>query len=298
MKRQEILEAVRRQSQPSVLIVGGGINGAGLFRELALQGVAVLLVEKSDFCAACSAASGRVIHGGLRYLENGEFRLVRESLLERNRLLVNAPHYVKPLPATIPMYSWLGGMRYAAQQFLHLKSQPGDRGALVIKAGLTLYDLFAGDQQVLPHHHFELRRAARARRPLLNPRALCTATYYDAQLTYAERLCLELILDGEAACPDAHALNYVRLLSASGDRVTLQDELTGETLTVQPKIVVNATGAWIDLTNRAMQRPNSVHRRHQRLASGGGSPGVVGSHAGADAPFRQLGRAHHHLLPD
>lgn len=255
MERQEILDAIGRQPKVSVLIVGGGINGAGVFRDLALQGVDMLLVDKSDFCAACSAASGRVIHGGVRYLENGEFRLVREALLERNRLLVNAPHYVKPLPATIPMYGWFSGIFYAFKQFLHLKSKPGDRGALIIKAGLIMYDLFAGNQQILPHHRFEFRGAARAKRPLLNPRILCTATYYDAKLTYAERLCLELVLDGEAASPNAHALNYVRVSGASGDTVTLKDEVTGATVDVQPGIVVNASGAWIDFTNRAMQRP-------------------------------------------
>lgn len=255
MNRKDILDTIRRQPKVSVLIVGGGINGAGVFRELALQGIDVLLVEKSDFCAACSASSGRVVHGGVRYLENGEFRLVREALLERNRLLVNAPHYVKPLPATIPMYGWFSGMFYALKQFFHLKSKPGDRGALIIKAGLLMYDAFAGDQQILPHHRFEWGHAAHARRPLLNPRVVCTATYYDAKLTYAERLCLELLLDGEAASSNAHALNYIRVDSAFGDSVTLKDELTGETLEIQPQIVVNATGAWIDFTNRAMQRP-------------------------------------------
>ena len=75
---------------------------AGLFRDLALQGVDVLLVDKSDFCTGASAASSRMIHGGLRYLEFGEFRLVRESLKDRNLLLASAAHYVKPLPTTIP----------------------------------------------------------------------------------------------------------------------------------------------------------------------------------------------------
>jgi len=81
-----------------------------LFYELALQGIDVLLVEKSDFCSGTSAAMTRVIHGGLRYLENAEFRLVRESLRERNRLLRNAPHYVKPLPTTIPIFNWMSGI--------------------------------------------------------------------------------------------------------------------------------------------------------------------------------------------
>jgi len=116
--RGERLEAIRRQPEVSVLIVGGGINGVGLLRELALQGVDALLVEKSDFCSGASSASTRVIHGGLRYLENGEFRLVRESLRERNRLLKNAPHYVRPLPTAIPIFSWADGLFSALGKFL------------------------------------------------------------------------------------------------------------------------------------------------------------------------------------
>ncbi|MCT7264616.1 FAD-dependent oxidoreductase, partial [Salmonella enterica] len=77
-----------------VCVVGGGINGISVFRELALQGVNVLLVEKHDYCSGASAALSRMVHGGLRYLENGEFSLVRESLAERDRLLKNAPHLV------------------------------------------------------------------------------------------------------------------------------------------------------------------------------------------------------------
>jgi glycerol-3-phosphate dehydrogenase len=254
MTRQEILDAIRRKPEVSVLIIGGGINGAGLFRELALQGADVLLVEKSDFCAGASAASGRVIHGGLRYLENSEFRLVRESLRERKRLLANAPHYVKPLAATIPIYSWTGGLLYAIKQFLGLPSKPGDRGALILKVGLTLYDLLAGKQPGLSPHRFEWRRAALERRPQINPHIVCTATYYDAKLTYAERLCLELVLDAEAFSPQAEALNYVRAYGAAGDIVTLQDVISGEMIEVKPKIVVNATGAWIDFTNHALQR--------------------------------------------
>src|SRR5581483_11933361 len=92
-----------------VLILGGGINGAGVLRELALNGIDALLVDQSDFSAGATSASSRMIHGGLRYLENGELRLVRESLSERNRLLRNAPHAVKPLPTTIPIFTrWSG----------------------------------------------------------------------------------------------------------------------------------------------------------------------------------------------
>jgi glycerol-3-phosphate dehydrogenase len=250
MSRQSTLAAIRSQPNISVLIIGGGINGVGLFRELALQGVDVLLVEKSDFCAGTSAASTRVIHGGLRYLENGEFRLVREALQERNRLLINAPHTVKPLATTIPIFSWTKGLIFAAKKFLGFSDKPGDRGALLIKMGLTLYDAFSGRQGALPKHRFASKAAALAQRPQLNPDIVCTATYYDAQIKYPERLCLELILDAES--PSARALNYVRVVGAEGDAVTLRDEIPGENLTVRPQIVVNATGAWIDFTNRAM----------------------------------------------
>ena len=130
MTREERLAAIRFQPEVSVLIVGGGINGAGLLRELALENVDVLLVEKSDFCSGASSASTRIIHGGLRYLENGEFRLVRESLRERNRLLVNAPHYVRPLPTTIPIFSWTEGLISAPARFLGFKVRPIERDAV------------------------------------------------------------------------------------------------------------------------------------------------------------------------
>ena len=248
--------SLRNHPDLSVLIVGGGINGIGLFNELALQGIDVLLVEKSDFCAGTSAAMTRVIHGGLRYLENAEFRLVRESLRERNRLFRNAPHYVKPLPTTIPIFNWTSGMVPAIRNLLRWPTRPGNRGAVLIKTGLALYDFLAGSSSPLPRHKFRSRSAALALRPALNPGIVCTATYYDAHITYPERLCLELVQDAEAACTQAHALNYVRLQSASGGAVTLRDELSGDTCTVRPRVVVNATGAWIDGTNHDIGRPS------------------------------------------
>ncbi|WP_455854754.1 FAD-dependent oxidoreductase [Ensifer canadensis] len=94
MNREEIFDGLRQSPKVDVCVLGGGINGLSVFRELALQGVNVVLVEKHDFCSGASAALSRMVHGGLRYLENGEFSLVRESLVERDRLLRNAPHYV------------------------------------------------------------------------------------------------------------------------------------------------------------------------------------------------------------
>src|SRR5512141_2226709 len=110
MNRDEIFATLKNKTRLSVLIVGGGINGIGTFRDLALNDVDVLLVEKGDFCSGASSASSHMAHGGIRYLENGEFRLVREAVQERNRLLQNAPHIVKPLPTTIPIFKRFSGL--------------------------------------------------------------------------------------------------------------------------------------------------------------------------------------------
>jgi glycerol-3-phosphate dehydrogenase len=252
MNRQAILESIQKQPEISVLIIGGGINGIGTFRDLALQGVDVLLVDKGDFCSGASAASSHMLHGGIRYLENGEFRLVREALTERNRMLHNAPHYAKPLPTTIPIFGWFSGFLNAPLKFLNLRDKPGERGAVVIKIGLMLYDWFTRGQQGLPGHKLLSRAASMGLRPKINPEIICTATYFDAWMPYPERICMELVLDTEASSDKVHALNYVSLESASGDSVTLRDEVSGAAMVVKPKIVVNAAGPWIDFANRTM----------------------------------------------
>ena len=139
-QRDETLGKIRLDGAFDVIVVGGGINGIGVFRELALQGLRVLLVERNDFCSGCSAAPSRMIHGGLRYLENGEFDLVRESLRERDALLVNAPHMVRPLPTTIPIKSIFSGLLNGAATFFGISQRPASRGALAVKIGLALYD--------------------------------------------------------------------------------------------------------------------------------------------------------------
>lgn len=254
MKRNDVISAIRQNPDVSVLIVGAGINGIGTFRDLAAQGVDVLLVDKGDFCSGASAASSHMAHGGLRYLENAEFRLVREALHERNRMLLNAPHYVKPLPTTIPIFSWFSGVLNAPLKFLNLRDKPGERGAFIIKIGLMLYDWFTRDSRVMPTHRFASRADSLKARPKLNPDIICTATYYDAWMAAPERICIELILDAEADNPQARALNYMRVDGADDDSVTLRDELSGDAMTVKPKIVINAAGPWIDFANRAMRQ--------------------------------------------
>ena len=254
------LDAIRQKPNVSVLIVGGGIIGAGLFRDLALQGVDVLLVDRSDFCSGTSAAPSRMIHGGLRYLEFGEFKLVKESVRERNLLLLNAPHYVRPLPTTIPLMKTWSGLGSVIRRILHLPAgkRAAHRGSVMAKIGLTLYDILGRKYRSMPKHSFASRKKALAARPLLNPDMIRTATYYDAWISYPERLCLELLMDGEELCEDAKAVSYVSLDGASGDSVRLRDEPSGEILEVRPAVLVNATGAWIDFTNRLMGRETEM----------------------------------------
>lgn len=249
--RADLIDDLARRRDVTVLIVGAGVNGAGLFRDLAFQGIDAVLIDRGDFCSGASSAPSRMIHGGLRYLEFGEFHLVRESVLERNRLLLNAPHYVGPLPTTIPLFYRLSGAMTAIRRFLHLGgTRPAHRGSIMVKVGLTFYDLFTRKHRVMPKHHFTSRDEAMARRPVLHPDTICTATYYDAWISYPERLCLELVLDACKASDQARAVNYVSLQGASDGEVVLRDELSGADLRVRPRIVVNATGAWIDLANR------------------------------------------------
>lgn len=235
-----------------VLIVGGGINGTGLLRELALNGVDALLIDKADFSAGATSASSRMIHGGLRYLENGEFRLVRESLRERDRLLRLAPHAVRPLPTTIPIFSRWSGFGNAVKRFFGLTTPPSKRGAALVKIGLTFYDLFTARRHVLPTHHFAGREEALQLRPELHPDIVCTATYHDAQVSLPERLCLELIADGCGAHPGARAINYTALHGRAGDRIELRDVESSRTYTIRPRVVINATGGWIDFANASL----------------------------------------------
>src|ERR1044071_7955782 len=147
MNRSEIFSHLKENSEVSVLIIWGGINGIGTFRDLALNGVHVLLVERGDFCSGASSASSHMAHGGIRYLENGEFRLVREAVQERNRLLQNAPHLVKPLPTTIPIFKRLSGLLNAPLKFFGKLNRPSERGSLIIKLGLMIYDAYTGRQR-------------------------------------------------------------------------------------------------------------------------------------------------------
>ncbi len=268
------VEELRSRPECEVLIVGAGINGIATFRDLALNGVDVVLIDRDDYVAGASSASSHMIHGGIRYLENGEFRLVKESVHERNALLRLAPHYVRPLPTTIPIFSTFSSLLSAPLRFIGIKTRgKKERGAFIIKVGLTIYDLFSRDGGRVPRHQFRGRRASHELLPDLRRDVKWTATYYDASMHDPERLALDVLMDGVAEGDRARASNYVEAvgMDAEGD-VQLRDTITGDTFAVRATVVVNASGPWTDLTNRAFGEPTSL------------MGGTKGSHIVVDHP--------------
>ena len=212
-----------------VLVVGGGVTGAGVALDAALRGLRVGLVEQRDFTAGTSSRSSKLIHGGLRYLEQFDFKLVREALHERKLLLEQlAPHLVRPLPFLYPLRH-------------HVWERP------YVGAGLTLYDSLAGIDPSVPRHSHMSKRAAMRAFPSLKEEEIAGAVrYHDAQVDDA-RFALEVIRT--AVAHGAHAVSGARVVSVArdGERVTgvtIEDSLTGSRTDVPARVVVNATGPW------------------------------------------------------
>ncbi|WP_104191183.1 glycerol-3-phosphate dehydrogenase/oxidase [Cryobacterium sp. Y82] len=266
--------AIADRPSAQVLIIGAGINGIATFRDLALQGVDVVIVEKNDYVSGASSASSHMIHGGVRYLENGEFRLVKESVEERNGLLKIAPHYVKPLQTTIPIFSTFSGVMAAPLRFLTHKqgAKHVERGAMLIKIGMMIYDAFSRDGGTVPRHEFRGRTKALEALPLLNPGLKYTATYYDAAMHDPERLALDVLRDGLDAGPHARAANYVEAAGITENGVLLRNSITGEEFSFRADIIVNTSGPWTDLTNDALGQPSTF------------MGGTKGSHVVLDNP--------------
>lgn len=219
------------EEEYDVIVVGAGINGIGIARDVALRGLSVLLVEREDICAGVSAWSGRLIHGGLRYLEHLDFGLVRESLVERERLLKQAPHLVKPVPLIMPVYS-------------HNK-----RPLWMVELGMVLYDLLSL-RKTPPTHRLLSKLATIKRFPGIAREGLKSSVlFYDAQVELAERLCVELVLD--AVANGAQIRTHARVdrpILVEGVLVGISfiDALTGIRSDVGASIVINAAGPWID----------------------------------------------------
>ncbi len=230
MMRFAIPGDIERQ-EFDLVVVGAGINGAAIARDAVIRGLRTLLLDKGDVASGTTSWSSRLIHGGLRYLEHGEVRLVRESLRERERLLRNAPHLVEPMRMVIPMYE--GNRRRPA----------------VIRAGMLAYDLLSLDKS-LPRHQVWSASKARRQIPGLNPCDLRgAALYYDAQATFAERLAVENVVS--AAEHGATVATYARVdrLVQDGDRVRgliVADVLGGGDFYISTQVVVNVAGPWVD----------------------------------------------------
>ncbi len=241
-----------------VIVIGAGINGAGIARDATMRGLRVLLLDKGDVGGGTSSWSTRLIHGGLRYLEHGEFGLVRESLREREVLLNIAPHLIRPLPILIPIY------------------KSARRGPLTMRAGMFAYDLLSL-HKTLPRHLMLSRAETLERAPGLNAEGLLgAAIYFDAQVEFAERLVLENALSAlEHGAVVATYLGVDRLIitDQTVSSVELKSELDGASHTARGKIVINAAGPWIDqLLEKA----------------GAGSPRLIGGTKGSHiivAPF-------------
>lgn len=245
-------------SNQPILILGGGINGAAAARELALNGLDVWLVDKADLAFGATAYSSRLIHGGLRYLEFGEFSLVKESLQERGRLLRLAPHLVQPLRLYIPVRNSWGGLTQAAGKFLGLplrSKRTAHRGLRVVQVGLWLYDRYASEDELPPRSLHQLDEPGV---PHVSPAvAKRMWAYSDAQITYPERLVISLLEDARQIATshgnDFRVFTYSQA-KLDGNSVTIDARET--TATLQPAAIINATGAWVDQTLARLPTPS------------------------------------------
>jgi glycerol-3-phosphate dehydrogenase len=249
--RQIALDAMRAEPL-DILVVGGGVVGGGIALDAATRGLSVGMVEARDFASGTSSRSSKLIHGGLRYLEMLDFRLVAEALGERALLLEKlAPHLVHPVPFVYPLthYGW---------------------ERLYAGSGVLLYDsmgFLSGRSRGVPHHRHLTRRGARRIIPSLRRDALTGAIhYYDGQVDDARHT---MFLARTAAAYGAHVASRTRVtaLLREGDRVTgarVIDLETGDEFEIAAKQVINATGVWTDETQSLAGERGQFHVRSSK----------------------------------
>jgi glycerol-3-phosphate dehydrogenase len=214
-----------------LLVVGGGVTGAGVALDAAARGLKVALVERGDFASGTSSKSSKLVHGGLRYLQQKEYRLVYENLHERQRLLENAPHLVRPLPFLIPLFGKSGAVNKTV--------------AKAYRTALWLYDV-TGGLRIGKRHKRVSKEEALRHLPTLNTDLLAAAfLYYDAQADDAR---LTLALVRTAADHGAVVANYAPVtgMTRGGPGGAVDGAVLADGTTVRASVVVNATGVWVD----------------------------------------------------
>jgi glycerol-3-phosphate dehydrogenase len=283
------------------LILGAGVNGLSLARELTLNGISVWVVDAADLASGATSRSSRLIHGGLRYLEYGDFSLVRESLAERARLLQLAPHCMRPIRLHIPVrrryggwlnavFRFLGASRFRAVNWVAAFSrQKSERGLWLIRAGLWFYDRFAarskGHESFEPHavHHLSDSGTPEFE----NKRFRWTCSYSDAQMIAPERFCVALANDARQAARETgvefRLLTYHQATRSDSDVSLCPIDKTEPEQSIRPAVLVNATGAWGDRTLETLD----VESR--RLLGGTKGSHFITYHAGLRSRLKENG---------
>ena len=264
MNREQAFSALAQRERFDLAVVGGGATGLGVALDAALRGFTVVLLESHDFASGTSSRATKLLHGGVRYLAQGNVALVREALAERSTVMANAPHLAQPLPFVMPSHHWWQTPFYGA--------------------GLKVYDLLAG-RAGLGATQFLGRAQTLAALPGVNAQGLRGGVrYWDGQFDDA-RLAIALARTAQAA--GAQVINYARVgcVDPDGDGhvLTLRDELAGGQYRVRARCVVNATGVWVDALREAAGTPSHMVSPSQ------------GVHAVVDREF--LGGDHALLVP-
>jgi glycerol-3-phosphate dehydrogenase len=278
MRLENRLEKHNFEENFDLIIIGGGINGAGVARDASERGLKVLLLEKNDFGSGCSAHSTRLIHGGLRYLEHLEFNLVQESLHEREILLRNYPHLVSPLRLMVPVYA-------------------GNKIKLwKLRLGMLLYDWLSAGKSLPSHQILKENQHQLIQAGIESINFLGAAFYYDAQVGFAERLVLENILTAQGK--GAICLNHCEVSeiicskihgSYHAQGVKFKDLLNSKRpYTAYGKNIINMAGPWVDKLNHRLKETNSfpiLAKLERRIGGTKGSHIVVKKFRGAPYEF-------------
>lgn len=230
MERKNILSSATNAIEPyDIIIVGGGATGIGIALEAATRGYKALLLEMSDFTKSTSSKSTKLVHGGVRYLAQGDVALVREACVERGRLLKNAPHLVKNQSFVIPTFGWFDELKFTI--------------------GLTLYDLLAGHYSLGRSYRISKKKAIQKIATINPDKITAGVVYHDGQFDDS-RLAINVLQS--AVELGAHVLNYMQVVDLVKDEagkligVMARDEVTDTVYTFMGKAVVNATGVFAD----------------------------------------------------